>query len=95
MNRAPIEVGSVVVSKAGRDRDRLFLVIEEVDADFVMIANGDLRKMDRLKKKRRKHLKPTGTVVQALRERLSDGKPVEDHELRSWLSEEEEKLVQV
>ncbi len=95
MNRAPIEVGSVVVSKAGRDRGRLFLVIEEVDADFVMIANGDLRKMDRLKKKRRKHLKPTGTVVQALRERLSDGKPVEDHELRSWLSEEEEKLVQV
>ena len=95
MNKAPIEVGSVVISKAGRDQGRMFLVIEEVDADFVMIANGDLRKMERLKKKRRKHLKPTGTVVGALRERLSQGKPVEDHELRSWLSEEEEKLVQV
>ena len=95
MNRTPIEVGSVVVSKAGRDQGRWFLVIEEVDADFVMVANGRLRKMDRLKKKRRKHLKPTGRVVQALRERLQAGKPVEDHELRSWLSEEEEKLVQV
>ena len=95
MNRTPIEVGSVVVSKAGRDQGRWFLVIEEVDADFVMIANGDLRKMDRLKKKRRKHLKPTGTVVPALRERLLAGEPVKDHELRSWLSEEEEKLVQV
>ena len=95
MNKLPIEVGSVVISKAGRDRGRIFLVIEEVDADFVRIANGELRKLDRLKKKRRKHLKPTGAVVQALRDRVSEGKTVEDHELRAWLREEEEKLVQV
>ena len=90
MKVLPIEIGSVVVSKAGRDQGRRFLVVGEVDADFVMIANGELRKMDRQKKKRRKHLKPTGRVVEALRERVRDGKPVEDHELRSWLSEEEE-----
>jgi len=95
MNRLPVETGSVVRSKAGRDQGRLFLVVEEVDDDFVMIANGDLRKMDRLKKKRRKHLKPTGTVIQALKDRLSRGEKVEDHELRAWLREEEEKLVQV
>ena len=95
MNRLPVEIGSVVISKAGRDEGRFFLVVSEVDDDFVMVANGRLRTMDRLKKKRRKHLKPTGAVVEALRERLSQGKPVEDHELRSWLSEEEEKLVQV
>jgi len=95
MKKTPIEVGSVVRSMAGRDEGRLFLVVQEVDDDFVMVANGRLRTMDRLKKKRRRHLKPTGSVVGALRERLSEGKPVEDHELRSWLSEEEEKLVQV
>ena len=95
MKRLPIEVGSVVVSKAGRDEGRLFLVVAEVDDDFVMVANGALRKMDHQKKKRRKHLKPTGRVAEGLRERLSQGKPVEDHELRTWLSEEEEKLVQV
>ena len=90
MNKAPIEVGSVVISKAGRDQGRRFLVIAEVDADFVMVANGELRRMDRLKKKRRKHLKPTGVTVPALRERLSAGEPVQDHELRAWLREEEE-----
>ena len=95
MNKLPIEVGSVVLSKAGRDAGRLFIVVQEVDADFVMIANGDLRKLDRLKKKRRKHLKPTGAVVQAMRERLAGGEPIQDHEVRSWLSKEEEKLVQV
>ena len=95
MKNAPIAVGSVVISKAGRDAGRLFLVVAEVDDDFVMVANGALRKMDRQKKKRRKHLKPTGRVVTELRERLSQGRPPEDHELRAWLSEEEEKLVQV
>lgn len=95
MNRLPVALGSVVVSKAGRDQGRLFLVVAEVDEDFVMVANGRLRGMDRQKKKRRKHLKPTGQVVEELRDRLSQGKPVEDHELRTWLSEEEEKLVQV
>ena len=95
MKMLPIEVGSVVISKAGRDQGRLFLVVEEVDADFVMVANGALRKLDRLKKKRRKHLKPTGRIVPELRDRLVNGPAVQDHELRAWLSEEEEKLVQV
>ena len=95
MKAWPIEVGSVVISKAGRDQGRAFLVVGEVNDDFVMVANGALRKMDHQKKKRRKHLKPTGRLVEALRQRLSQGKPVEDHELRAWLSEEEEKLVQV
>ena len=95
MNVWPIDIGSVVISKAGRDRGRRFLVVGVVDDDFVMVANGALRKMNRQKKKRRKHLKPTGQVATALRERLSQGKPVEDHELRTWLSEEEKELVQV
>jgi len=95
MNRLPVEIGSVVISKAGRDRGRPFLVVGELDDDFVTVANGDLRKLDHQKKKRRKHLKPTGRVVTELRDRLSQGKPIEDHELRAWLSEEEEELVQV
>ena len=95
MNVWPIDIGSVVISKAGRDRGRPFLVVGVVDDDFVMVANGALRKMDRQKKKRRKHLKPTGAVVRALRDRISNGEKVEDHELRAWLREEEEKLVQV
>ena len=89
MNRLPVEIGSVVVSKAGRDQGRRFLVVGVVDDDFVMIANGGLRGMDRQKKKRRKHLKPTGQVVQALADRLANGPKVQDHEVRAWLREEE------
>ena len=95
MKMFPIEVGCIVRSLAGRDQGRLFVVIQEIDQDFVFVANGKLRGMDRLKKKRRKHLKTTGAVVEELRARLAAGETVEDHEIRSWLKKEEEKLVQV
>jgi len=95
MKMFPIEVGCIVRSLAGRDQGRLFVVIQEIDQDFVFVANGKLRGMDRLKKKRRKHLKSTGAVVEELRARLAAGETVEDHEIRSWLKKEEEKLVQV
>ena len=95
MKTYPIEIGSVVRSMAGRDQGRLFIVIQEIDDDFVLIANGRLRGMDRLKKKRRRHLKAIGAVVEELRGRLAEGGKVEDHEIRSWLVKEEEKLVQV
>ena len=64
MNRYPIEVGAIVISKMGRDEGRSFVVIEEVDSDFVLLADGKLRTMEHLKKKRRKHLKTTGFVVE-------------------------------
>ncbi len=95
MKMFPIEVGSIVLSLAGRDQGRLFVVIQELDSDFVMVADGGLRGMNRLKKKRRKHLKPTGNVVSELARRLAGGETVQDHEIRSWLKKEGEELVQV
>ena len=89
MNKYPIEVGAVVVSRMGRDEGRSFLVVQEVDDDFVLLADGKLRTMDHLKRKRRKHLKTTGIVVQELRDRLREGAAIENHEVRSWLKRED------
>ena len=89
MNKYPIEVGAIVISKMGRDEGRSFVVIEEVDSDFVLLADGKLRTMEHLKKKRRKHLKTTGLVVEELRARLRTGAGIENHEIRSWLKREE------
>ena len=89
MNRYPIVPGAIVVSKMGRDQGRSFVVVQEVDPDFVMLADGRLRTMDRLKKKRRKHLKTTGIVVQEMCERFENHQAIEDHEVRSWLKREE------
>ncbi len=89
MNKYPIELGAIVESKMGRDAGRSFVVIQEVDCDFVLVADGRLRTMDHLKKKRRRHLKTTGIVVEELRSRLLNGGTVENHEVRSWLKREE------
>ena len=89
MNKYPIAVGCVVISKMGRDEGRKFVVIQEVDADFVLLADGDLRTMDHLKKKRRKHLKTTGIVVEEIEARQREGAAIENHEVRSWLKREE------
>lgn len=43
-------------SKCGRDRKRLFCVVEVLDADFVLIADGKLHRTEKPKKKRLKHL---------------------------------------
>ncbi len=51
-----LEIGQVVKSKSGRDKDRIFLVFEILDSDYVTIVNGSLRGVERPKKKKIKHL---------------------------------------
>lgn len=90
MKKFPIETGSIVISTAGRDEGKRQLVIRELDADFVLVADGDTRSILKPKKKRRKHIKPTGTIISELRERAETGASTEDHEIRKWLKKEEE-----
>ena len=89
MNKIPVALGSVVTSRAGRDAGRPFLVVRELDQDYVLIADGGLRTMDRPKKKKRRHLKSTGRTDAALREKLMGGEPISDKEIRLSLSNEE------
>lgn len=55
-----VRKGIVVKSQKGRDKGRLFVVLYEMDADFVMICDGKTHPLAHLKKKRRKHLLPQG-----------------------------------
>lgn len=57
-----MEKGQVVLSAAGRDSGRLFLVLS-VDGGFALIADGKVRKLEAPKRKRLGHLKPVGPVL--------------------------------
>ena len=89
MNKIPVALGSVVTSRAGRDAGRPFLVVRELDQDYVLIADGGLRTMDRPKKKKRRHLKPTGRLDATLRDKLMGGEQISNKEIRLSLSNEE------
>ena len=55
-------LGQVVLSKAGKDSGSFYAVLKE-EEDFAYIADGRLRKIEKPKKKRIKHLAPTNTVL--------------------------------
>ena len=82
--KAPIEPGRVVFSKKGRDKTRYFVVLYSVDADFVMLSDGDTRKLDHLKKKRRKHLESCPHEAPELIELYQAGK-LKDSDIRKVL----------
>ena len=81
----PLTVGSVVYSRAGRDEGRYYVVIEIVDDSFVTIADGDVRKLAKAKKKKTKHLKNTGEVLEGISGKLLLGTKIYDAELFSAL----------
>jgi len=77
------QIGRVAVSTAGRDTGRAFMIIGLVDAQYVYIADGDLRKIEHPKKKKLKHLKLTETVLVSIADKLKQGTKVFDAEIRS------------
>lgn len=70
--------GTIVRSAAGHDKGK-FMVVVQSDDQFVYLADGKERKLDKLKKKRLKHINPTNTVI--------DTDNLTDRRLRSVLRE--------
>ena len=52
MNGLDAVIGRFVWSKAGRDKDRLFVIIDIADDAHVLIADGDLRPVVKPKRKK-------------------------------------------
>ena len=80
------KIGDIVLSKSGRDKDRYFIVVNVEDI-FAYVCDGDLRKTDKPKKKKFRHLKSTGFCSEYIRNKLADGEKVTNTELRRAVSE--------
>jgi len=80
-------IGRVAYSKAGRDKGRLFIVIGVIDEDFVLISDGDLRPVEKPKKKRIKHLKYTDLVAENIVEILKNGRKLINADIQKTLNE--------
>ncbi|MDI3533677.1 MAG: hypothetical protein PWQ82_42 [Thermosediminibacterales bacterium] len=78
-----IQPGQLVYSKAGRDKDRYFLVVGRLDEQHVLIADGDLRKARKPKKKKIKHLKIFDLVSEQINDKIKNGKKVDDKEIKA------------
>ena len=53
------KVGMLAKSKAGHDKDNIYIVIK-VENTYVYLADGEIRMWEKPKKKKKKHVQPIG-----------------------------------
>jgi len=80
-------VGQIVVSRAGRDAGRAFVVAKVIDDLYVEICDGDLRKVEKPKRKKIKHLNITDKFAEGLAEKLKNGDRITNAEIRKALAD--------
>ncbi|HZK26464.1 MAG TPA: KOW domain-containing RNA-binding protein [Thermoclostridium sp.] len=80
-------IGRFAYSTAGRDKGRLFIVVNVIDEDFVSVADGGLRSIKVPKKKRIKHLKYTDLVSEEILQMIKNGTEPMDSDIRKAIIE--------
>lgn len=83
VDRGIIE-GSVVLSKCGHDKGRVYVVLNQENS-FLELVDGDKRKIEKPKQKRRKHVKLLGNIPdkENFFKNISERK---DHEKNTYIS---------
>jgi ribosomal protein L14E/L6E/L27E len=77
-------IGTVVISKCGRDKGRYFIVLKS-EGGFVYLTDGAMRKLASPKKKKIKHITITSDKLENIADKLKSGKKVFDGEIKSAL----------
>jgi len=73
--------GTIVFSKAGHDKGEAMVVLES-DGEYLTLADGKLRTLEKPKKKKAKHIQPTNTQVEMQPE---CGRALQDADIRKQL----------
>ncbi|MBQ4517030.1 MAG: RNA-binding protein [Clostridia bacterium] len=79
--------GDIVYSKAGRDKDKAFVVLSVSDSQYAMLADGRKRLVDQPKKKKLKHLLKSGHSSAYIANKLAEGEKVTNPDLKKVLAE--------
>ncbi len=80
-----ISKGDLVVSLAGRDKDKVFYVIS-VEENFACLADGKTRKLENPKRKKLTHVRKVTWNDSVVAQRLQAGDTVLNSELRRDLA---------
>lgn len=80
-----VVIGQVVKSKAGRDKGRTFIIVDILDDKYVMVADGDLRRIDSPKRKKIKHLIVFKSIIKDYKEKVDNNIKVNNAYIRKVL----------
>lgn len=81
-----VTIAQVVKSKAGRDKGKVFVIVDIIDDKYVSIVDGDLRKLDKPKKKKIRHLIVYNTVLENLKEKMINNEKFNNAYVRKLLA---------
>ena len=62
-------IGKFATSKAGHDKTKLYIIINE-DLEYVYLVDGDLKLLDKPKKKSKKHIQIINKVDEIIQNKL-------------------------
>ena len=81
-----IEIGNIVISTMGRDKGLYFIVVD-VDENYVYLVNGSVRKIDKPKKKKIKHIEATDPYDENIATRIKNKHKVTNKDIKRALKE--------
>ncbi len=79
-------LGTLVKSTAGRDCGRFFVIIGKIDDKYILLADGDLRPIEKPKRKKLRHVQSMGVKAEELCEKLLSSKAILNAEIRKTIS---------
>lgn len=80
-----LDIGQVVKATKGRDQNRVFIIVGKVDEEYVLIADGDLRRLEKPKKKKIKHLAKFNIISHEVKDRIQNEKKMNNAFIRREL----------
>lgn len=82
-----LQIGQFVKSKAGRDKGNVLIVFGIVDEQYVLVVDGDLRKLEKPKKKKVKHLSKIGEIDTEIHNMMTADQPFNNAWLRKKVAD--------
>lgn len=86
MEANSIQVGSYVMSKQGRDCNKISIIYKILNDSYVLLIDGKGKKISKPKLKKIKHLQNLNEVNSKLAEKISAGLKIFDAEVYSAIS---------
>lgn len=75
------EVGSLVISKAGHDKGQIYVIIK-VDEEYIYLSDGIYKTLDKLKKKKIKHIQRINYIDEQINKKIKNHEPMINEEIK-------------
>lgn len=86
--------GMLARSKAGHDIGKLYVVMD-ADTEYVYLADGVSRTVDKTKKKKRKHIQIIYKIPALLQKVMSEGKEMQNEHIKKAIKDYENYELEV